>query len=81
MQKVIKFHIILSGIALVCGVVPRELVTAVSRPAPHLSFSCVKKKDGGERKSLMQPFWRRENNSQPRNTPCVAAGFGPLQEK
>ena len=27
-------------------------------PAPHLSFSCVKKKDGGERKSLMQPFRR-----------------------
>ena len=24
-------------------------------PAPHLSFSCVKKKDGGERKSLIEP--------------------------
>ena len=71
----------LSGLGLVCGGLPRELVVPVRHPAPHLSFSCVKKKDGGERKSLMQPFRRRENNSQPRNTPCVAAGFGPLQEK
>ena len=81
MQKVIKFHIILSGIALVCGVVPRELVTAVSRPAPHLSFSCVKKKDGGERKSLGKTIRRGEAHSLPRGNPCVAAGFDLPQGK
>ena len=39
------------------GTTPRA-VRACEPPAPHLSFSCVKKKDGGERKSLMQPFRR-----------------------
>ena len=53
----------------------------VRHPAPRLSFSCVKKKDGGERKSLMVPFRRGEAHSLPRGNPCVAAGFGPLQEK
>ena len=54
---------------------------ACEPPAPRLSFSCVKKKDGGERKSLMVPFRRGEAHSLPRGNPCVAAGFGPLQEK
>ena len=44
-------------------------------PAPHLSFSCVKKKDGGERKSLGGTIRRWETDSLLRNTPCVAAGF------
>ena len=39
------------------GMTPRADCANVA-PAPHLSFSCVKKKDGGERKSLMQPFRR-----------------------
>ena len=54
---------------------------ADAAPAPPLSFSCVKKKDGGERKSLGGTIRRREAHSLPRGNPCVAAGFGPLQEK
>ena len=34
------------------GSTPRPFRANVA-PAPRLSFSCVKKKDGGERKSLM----------------------------
>ena len=38
---------------------PRGLFAAVSRPAPHLSFSCVKKKDGGEKKKYDQQTRRK----------------------
>ena len=50
--EVVKFHIILSGLLLVCGLESCVPVCACKPPAPLLSFSCVKKKDGGERKSL-----------------------------
>ena len=36
------------------GSTPRPFRANVA-PAPRLSFSCVKKKDGGERKSLIEP--------------------------
>ena len=50
--EVVKFHIILSGLLLVCGLESCVPVCACKPPAPLLSFSCVKKKEGGERKSL-----------------------------
>ena len=48
------------------GSTPRPYATNVA-PAPHLSFSCVKKKDGGERKSL----WKPSGGGRP--TLCLAA--------
>ena len=62
------------------GMTPRADCANVA-PAPHLSFSCVKKKDGGERKSLGGTIRRREADIVARGNPCVAAGFDPLQEK
>ena len=59
------------------GTAPRPYAANVA-PAPLLSFSCVKKKEGGERKSLLVPFRRGEAHALPRNNPCVAAGFDPL---
>ena len=53
---------------------------ASAAPAPHLSFSCVKKKDGEERKSLLVPFRRGEADIVPRGEPCVAADFEPIEE-
>ena len=72
-----------SEIGLCAGVrgsTPRPYATNVA-PAPHLSFSCVKKKDGGERKSLGGTIRRGKTHSPPRNNPCVAAGFDLPQGK
>ena len=48
------------------GSTPRPFRANVA-PAPRLSFSCVKKKDGGERKSLIKP------SGGGRPTLCLAA--------
>ena len=50
------------------GMTPRADCANVA-PAPHLSFSCVKKKDGGERKSLGGTIRR------------AWGGYPPLEER
>ena len=50
-----------------CGVSTPYPYCVCEPPAPRLSFSCVKKKDGGERKSLIKP------SGGGRPTLCLAA--------
>ena len=68
------------GVALVCGVPPRVPMLPMWRPHPIFSFF-GKRKDGGEKKKPGEPSGGGETYSLPRNNPCVAAGFDPLQEK
>ena len=52
--EVVKFHIILSGLLLVCGLESCVPVCACKPPAPLLSFSYVKKK--GEKEKALCTF-------------------------
>ena len=75
--RVLKVVYALSGLSEgMRGSTPRSYCANVA-PAPLLSFSCVKKKEGGERKSLMISIRRGEADVVARGRRCVAAGFRP----
>ena len=50
--RALKLYMLYRSLAKGCGVSTPYPYCVCEPPAPRLSFSCVKKKDGGERKSL-----------------------------
>ena len=53
--RALKLYMLYRSLAKGCGVSTPYPYCVCEPPAPRLSFSCVKKKDGGERKSLIEP--------------------------